>query len=305
MNMRRDIRFMSKGVRCAGWLYVPDNLPANRKAPAIVMAHGFSGVKEALLPNFAEQFVEAGFVTLLFDYRYLGESEGEPRSQIIWYEQIEDYRNAITWVSEQPEVDANRIGIWGTSYAGAHVLYVGAYDRRVKAVVSQIEGGIDFWDLLSKVNGPQGLSQFLDLLTQDRIARYKTGAVNYIKVIAPPGELQALGDPEAYEFFENVASKVAPNWKNQVTMESLEKMLEYNVSVVLPRISPTPVLMVLGEKDTLIPIDMAMKGYERLREPKGLCVVDCGHFELYHLDPWFSKASGAATDWFKKYLGSA
>jgi fermentation-respiration switch protein FrsA (DUF1100 family) len=302
--MRRNIGFMSKGVCCAGWLYVPDNLQVGQKAPAVVMAHGFSGVKEALLPNFAERFMEAGFVTMLFDYRYLGESEGEPRSQIIWYEQIEDYRNAITWVSEQPEVDANRIGVWGTSYAGAHVLYVGAYDRRVKAVVSQISGGIDFWDLLLHVNGPQGLSRFLDLLTKDRIARYKTGQVNYIKVIAPPGELQALGDPEAYEFFENVASKVAPNWKNQVTMESLEKMLEYNVSVVLPRISPTPVLMVLGEKDTLIPIDMAKKGYERLREPKGLCLLDCGHFELYYLEPWFSQASGAAVDWFKKHLRS-
>ena len=66
MNMRRNITFMSKGVRCAGWLYVPDNLSAGRKAPAIVMAHGFSGVKEALLPNFAERFAEAGFVTLIF-----------------------------------------------------------------------------------------------------------------------------------------------------------------------------------------------------------------------------------------------
>ena len=302
--MRRNIRFMSRGVRCAGWLYVPDNLPANRKAPTIVMAHGFSGVKEAFLPNFAERFVEAGFVTMLFDYRYLGESEGEPRCQIIWYEQIEDFRNAISWISEQPEVDANRIGIWGTSYSGAHVLFVGAYDRRVKAVVSQVQGGIDFWDILYHVQGSEALNQFYDFMAQGRIARYKSDTVNYIKVIAPPGEPQALGDAESYEFFENVASKIAPNWKNQVTIESLEKMLEYNVSVVLPRIAPTPVLMVLAEKDTLIPIDMAKQGYERLREPKGICLVDCGHFDLYYREPWFSQASGAATDWFKKYLGS-
>jgi dipeptidyl aminopeptidase/acylaminoacyl peptidase len=109
--MRTDISFMSCGLRCAGLLYVPDDSAAGQRLPAIVMAHGFSGVKEAYLPRFAEQFVAAGFVTLIFDYRYLGASEGEPRSQIIWHEQIEDYRNAITWVSEQPHVDPTRIGI--------------------------------------------------------------------------------------------------------------------------------------------------------------------------------------------------
>jgi uncharacterized protein len=300
--MRRNITFMSKGLRCAGFLYVPDNLPAGRKAPAIVMAHGFSGVKEALLPNFAERFSEAGFVTLIFDYRYLGESEGEPRSQIIWYEQIEDYRNAITWISELPEVDANRIGIWGTSYAGAHVLYVAAYDRRVKAVVSQVSGGVDFWDLLMHGSGPEAFGQLCNFLAQDRIARYKSDAATYVKVIAREGELQALAGPEAYEFFENEVSRLGPNWVNQVTIESLEKMLEYNISVVLPRISPTPVLMVLAERDFLIPIDMAKQGYERLREPKELCVVSCGHFDLYYKEPWFSHVSKAATDWFKKYL---
>jgi uncharacterized protein len=302
--MRRNITFMSKGLRCAGFLYTPDNLPAGKKAPAIVMAHGFSGVKEALLPNFAERFSGAGFVTLVFDYRYLGESEGEPRSQIFWHEQVEDYRNAITWVSELPEVDANRIGIWGTSYAGAHVLYVGAYDRRVKAVVSQVAGGIDFWDLLLHGSGQEAFDQFCNFLAQDRIARYKSGAVNYIKVIAPEGELQALGGPEALEFFTTEVSRLGPNWQNQVTIESLEKMLEYNISAVLPRISPTPVLMVLAERDFLIPIDKARQGYERLGEPKKLCVVSCGHFDLYYKEPWFSEVANTATDWFKKYLAS-
>jgi len=68
-------------------------------------------VKEAILPDFADRFVESGFVTLVFDYRYFGDSEGEPRSQVFPLEMVEDLRNAITWVSDQPEVDSERIGI--------------------------------------------------------------------------------------------------------------------------------------------------------------------------------------------------
>jgi fermentation-respiration switch protein FrsA (DUF1100 family) len=266
------------------------------------MAHGFSGVKEAYLPRFAEQFVAAGFVTLLFDYRYLGSSEGDPRSQIIWHEQIEDYRNAITWVSEQPHVDPDKIGIWGTSYSGAHVLHVGAYDRRVKAVVSQVHGGVSMWGIIQDLMGSEGLAQFIELLEEDRAARYKTGVVTYMKVAAPEGEPAALNAPGAYEFFTGEHAQMAANWRNQVTIESLEKMLEYDVTVAMGRLSPTPLRMILAEKDELIPIDLAREAYRHASEPKDLLTLPCGHFDVYHIEPWFSNASGAAAEWFREHL---
>ena len=77
-------------------------------------------------------------MVLVFDFRFLGASDGNPRGQIIPHEQQEDYRNAITWMSLQPEVDADRIGVWGTSLAGGHVLHLAAFDRRIKAVVAQV-----------------------------------------------------------------------------------------------------------------------------------------------------------------------
>jgi dienelactone hydrolase len=133
--MRKDIMFTSKGLHCRGWLFVPEGLQG-RKAPTIVMGHGFTGVKEMGLANFAERFAAAGFVTLVFDYRYFGESEGEPRSQLFPLEQVEDFRNAVTWVSDQPEVDPQRIGLWGTSYGGGIATYVATFDKRIKAVVA-------------------------------------------------------------------------------------------------------------------------------------------------------------------------
>ena len=135
---RIDVTFKSEGLNCAAWYYAPKNLKQGEKHPAIVMAHGFSAVKEMNLDGFARRFAEAGFIVLVFDYRFLGASEGEPRGQIFYYDQISDYQNAITWVSLQSEVDPERIGIWGTSYSGGHVLCVAALDKRVKAVVAHV-----------------------------------------------------------------------------------------------------------------------------------------------------------------------
>ncbi len=115
--MRQDVTFPSEGLNCAGWLYLPDDLEGDEKRPAIVMAHGFSAVNENYLANFAEKFEEAGFVVLVFDYRFFGDSEGEPRGHLIPAEQHKDYKNAITWISQRSEVDPDRIGIWGSSYS--------------------------------------------------------------------------------------------------------------------------------------------------------------------------------------------
>jgi fermentation-respiration switch protein FrsA (DUF1100 family) len=89
---------------------IPPGLEEGQRAPAIIIAHGFSLLKEQVLPDIAERFAAAGCVTLTFDYRYFGESEGEPRCQVFPLEMAEDYRNAITWLSDQPLVDpgANR-----------------------------------------------------------------------------------------------------------------------------------------------------------------------------------------------------
>lgn len=176
---RRDVTFNSQGLKCAAWYYVPHAASGDKKRPAIVMAHGWSATKEMFLDNFASKFADAGFVVLVFDYRFLGASEGEPRGQLFPADQHEDYRNAMTWVSLQKEVDPNRIGIWGTSYSGAHVLQIAAYDRRVKAVVSQVPG-TDSWELVRRNVPSIEWDGMFAWLASDRQQRYTIGKVNYI-----------------------------------------------------------------------------------------------------------------------------
>ena len=134
--MRQDVDFQGDGPRLRGWLYTPDT--GDGPFPTVVMAHGFSAVKEMYLDRFAEVFARAGLAALVFDHRNFGASDGEPRQEIDPWAQVRDYRDAITYAHTRPEVDRERIGVWGSSYSGGHVLVVAAIDRRVRCAVAQV-----------------------------------------------------------------------------------------------------------------------------------------------------------------------
>lgn len=126
------------GLKLAALFYTPENASGS-KLPCIVMSNGFGAIKEMGILPFAERFpAELGVAVLLFDNRCLGESEGEPRQEVIPSLQISDYSDAISYAQLRSDVDPQNIAVWGTSYSGAHVLTVGAVDRRVKCVVSQV-----------------------------------------------------------------------------------------------------------------------------------------------------------------------
>src|SRR6266550_5893250 len=139
---KRDLMFKSGESFAAAWLFLPKAAAPGARVSGVAMAHGLGAVKEMYLEPFARRFAEAGIAALLFDYRGFGASGGEPRQRIFPRDQIEDYRSALTWLSLQPEIDADRLGVWGSSFSGGHVLHVAAYDPRVKAVVSQV-GAMD------------------------------------------------------------------------------------------------------------------------------------------------------------------
>src|SRR5215813_8653015 len=134
--MEKAVQFYSEAVPIAGVLFVPDNLPRGEQHPGIVFCHGFTAVKKVLLPEAARRLAQLGYIVLTFDYRFLGASGGEPRRQIIPMLQIQDIRNAVTFLQYQPEVAADRVGLLGVSLGGANVSYAAGVEDRVKATVS-------------------------------------------------------------------------------------------------------------------------------------------------------------------------
>ncbi len=137
---KRTVKFYSESVRLEGDLYLPSDLKAGERRPGIVLCHGFTGLRELILSDYAKVFADAGFVAFTFDYRGFGGSEGE-KWRLIPLEQIDDIRNALSFFEAQPQVDPERIGLWGTSFGGANAPYAAAVDSRVKAVVGQVGFG--------------------------------------------------------------------------------------------------------------------------------------------------------------------
>jgi uncharacterized protein len=295
--VRQDVTFSSQGVECSGWLYVPDDLAPGQKRPAVVMAHGLSGVKEMGLDHFGQRFAAAGLVALVFDYRFFGSSEGEPRGQVMPLEQSEDFRNAASWVSDQPQVDPDRLGIWGSSLGGAIALYTATWDKRFKAVVAQVPYAYNY-SILHKAD-PERWELVGKMLIADRVARYKTGANTYRKVVAQ-GEPCSLPTPDAYEWFTGWGP-LAPTWENAVTMAGVEKIKEFDPISQLHLISPTPVLVIAAEQDSAVPLALVQAAYERIPEAKSLVVLPCGHFDVYQ-GQWAERAADLATEWFTKHL---
>jgi len=300
--MRRDITFMSEGTACSGWLYVPDSVAGAEGAglPGVVMAHGFTGVKEMDLDPFAQAFADNGLVTMLFDYRYCGTSEGEPRQQILPAAQIEDYRNALSWLGTQPEVDATRLGVWGTSYSGGHVLYIGAFDLRVKAVVSQIPM-VDGWETGLRVVGAETFALLRETLAQSRQARYPDGPDSYFPVVSEDGGPSAIPQSGTRDHLLGLAES-APSWRNELTFGSLEALIEYAPGNVIERVSPVPLLMIVAPGDVLTPPDLALAAYERAREPKELLLLKAKPHHSVYSEPLRSLAVESAATWFGRHL---
>ncbi|HXV25244.1 MAG TPA: alpha/beta hydrolase [Alphaproteobacteria bacterium] len=297
--MRRDIAFKTEdGTTLRGWHYLPDQ--RSRRVPTIVMAHGFSAVKEMYLDKFAEAFAAAGFGALVFDNRNFGESEGNPRQEIDPWQQVRDYRDAITFAETLEETDPARIGIWGSSYSGGHVLVVGAIDRRVKCVASQVPlisghrnaRRLIRADLWAPVQG---------MLESDRRNRYQGKAPAMIPVVAEdPMAPAVLPTPDSWAWFTETERTRASNWRNEVTLRSVEMFTEYEPGIYIRYVSPTPLLLVVALQDHLTVADEALAAYQEALEPKRLVTLKGGHFDAYVAD--FETAAGAARDWFVQHL---
>ncbi|MEW2500639.1 alpha/beta hydrolase [Amycolatopsis sp. CA-161197] len=296
MTTRNDVEFAGEdGVTLRGWLFVPDQ-PGPR--PAITMAHGYAGVKEHGLEPFAEAFADAGFVVLVHDHRTFGASDGTPRQDVDPWRQIADWRRAITFLEARPEVDAERIGLWGTSYAGGHAIVLGATDRRLKAVVAQVPTISGVEQGLRRVP-PDAVAALEHAFAEDdrAVGRGEPPRSQTI-VSADPAVPASYRAPDAVGFYlQDIPEGI---WENQVTVRSTRAARMYEPGSWISRVSPTPLLLVVALNDTVTVTDLALAAYERALQPKRLELIPGGHFDPYVAE--FARSSAAARSWFEQHL---
>ena len=296
MIRRIDVQFPGDaGGQLRGWLFVP---PGEHPRPAISMCHGFAAIKEHGLERFARVFAEAGFVVLLHDHRNFGASDGLPRHDIDPWSQIADWRRAISFLETRPEVDRERIGIWGSSFSGGHALVLAATDRRVKCVVSQVPTISGFEQSRRRVS-PDAMSGFLESLTDDLRAQHRGEMPRVQSVVsANPSEAAAYRSPESIAFY--LQDLGGAEWTNTVTLRSSFAARMYEPGIWVNRISPTPLLMIVATDDRVTMTDLELTAYEQALQPKRLVLVPGHHFDPYVAE--FSTASEAARDWFTEHL---
>ena len=229
MAVREDIRFKVDGdVKLGAWLYLPDS-PQSR-SPAITMAHGYAGTRGHGIAKFAEAFAAAGFVVLLHDHRAFGISDGTPRQDVDPWRQIADWRRAISYLESLEEVDASRIGIWGTSYAGGHALVLGATDRRISCVVAQVPT-ISGYEQGSRRVPPEGVAALEAILDDDERAQARGEAPRLQAVVNKDiGVPASYRTKDAIDFYQQPLGPGA-RWDNVVTVRStrLARMYEPGV----------------------------------------------------------------------------
>jgi cephalosporin-C deacetylase-like acetyl esterase len=301
--MRKDIEFKSKGDTCRGWFYTPE--VGKAPFPAVVMAGGWTYVKEMVMPQYAKFFARAGVASLVFDYRNFGASDGEPREHLDPNMQIEDYKNGMSFVQSLPEVDPERVGIWGISYSGGHVLLLGALDPRVKCIVS-IVPLIDGYEAQVRGHGTEEMREVRALLMEDRKKRFETGEGGYIPMCAIDHQKTVCTWPfkRNYEVFMELKRTVAPAHVHRNTIESVELLMAYNISPFLPRILNIPTLMVVAEGDDHCHWDTEIQAFNQIASPikKITILPKVTHMSIYSEKTDLELAAQESTDWLVEHL---
>jgi fermentation-respiration switch protein FrsA (DUF1100 family) len=301
VSTRLDVEFPAHdGVTLRGWLYTPGDVP-DVPGPAVVMAHGFSATRAMALDRYAEVFADGGLTVLVYDHRGLGASDGEPRQVIDAWLQARDYRAAVTWVGARDEVDASRIGIWGSSFAGGVALVVGAVDRRVRAVVANVPwAGSPDVDYLETDALFAAMCDALNDPCGPGTATMRGEPAGPAAVVEEPGELLPafLPQPESSEWFLRAGRVPGSGWENRVWFGvAPAEAPAFDPGVAVGHVAPTPLLMVVATDDNLAATDVALAAFERAGEPKSLELLEGHHFVPYDGDA-FTRAATRARDFF-------
>jgi fermentation-respiration switch protein FrsA (DUF1100 family) len=298
------VEFRSEGDTIRADLYLPEGPGPH---PVIVMAGGWCYVKELRQPQYAEEFVQRGFAALIFDYRRMGASGGEPRQHLDPWDQIEDYRHAISYLETRSDIDRDRIGAWGISYSGGHVLVLGATDPRVKVIVSNVPV-VSGYENMQRVHGSERFRKLNELILEDRRKRFETGEYGYLPMSATPtspeAELVTWPFDEVKTVFEDLQRTQAPSHEHRSTIASVEMLMQYDVSHYAHRLVNKPVMMIVANEDDITSWDRETEVFDAIpsNEKRLVVLPSTSHMTLYSNLTALDLAAKAAGMWFTQHL---
>jgi dienelactone hydrolase len=290
---REDVWFNSGSDRINAWLYRP---AGTGDAPLLVMAHGLGAVRTMRLDTYAERFCAAGYACLVFDYRTFGDSEGEPRQLIDIGMQLQDWTVAVAYARTLAGIDYNRIGLWGTSFGGGHVIATAARLPGIAAVVSQcpFTDGIASLGTLSPLISARITAKAVRDLIAARIGRPPV----MVPTAGNPGEVALMNAPDAYPGFLRLVADGTP-LRNEVAARIGVKILPYRPGRLAAKVA-CPILFCVCETDSVAPSGPTRR-YAAMAPRGQIKLYPEGHFEIY-VDDAFERVVADQLDFLDKNL---
>lgn len=296
--------FKSEGLTCAGKLYLPDD--RSRDLPCVVLVNGFTGTSDWILPDFAKRFAEAGFAVYIFDYRYFGLSEGEPRYIVNLKKQRIDLRNAISMLRRQNAINAKKIILWGTSLGGSHVVHIASQDPEIAAVIGNVPG-IDVikgsntkgkakaanasnWDIVTT-----SVKLFIAVISDLGRSLFNLSP-KYLKVYGKAGEA-IFTDPAQADRFKRVETQ-SPLWQNKVAARSLFQLPIYKEGTI-ERIK-VPIFVAIATKDVEVNAEYLKTKFSKAANAE-IKEYPYDHFSLYH-DKGFEETVSDQVAFLKRHF---
>ena len=289
--MAEPLPVVVDGTVVAATVHRPDAAAAT--GAAVVLGHGLGAVADMGLAGYAARFAAVGLVAVTFDYRSFGASDGEPRRVLDVSRQLDDWAAVLAAVRGLDGVDRDRVALWGTSFAGGHVLEVARRDGRVAAVVSQcpFTDGLAAFGSDRPDTGPDGpgvIGQVLATarLTGRAVADRLGAALGRepvrVGIYGPPGSTALLTAPDCEEGYAALVPE-GSSFVNDVAARFVLQVPTYRPGRALAGLD-VPVLVHVCDHDSVAPATTAAR-YAAANPRAEVVHLDCGHFDLYR-EPW-------------------
>ena len=284
------VTFTSEGLKLVGDLRVPDDSPfeADGKLPALTLTGPLSGVKDQVVGDYAALLVEEGFVTLAFDHRNFGDSEGEPRQHEDSAGKLADLRDAVGYLASRPEVDPDRIAVVGVCLGGGYAVRAGAFDPRVRAIAG-VGGAYNSPHRLRGMLGTDGYRGLLAGAVENLERERTSGEMAYVPAVATDGPALMPGQ-EPFDYYGTERSTSAV-WENRMTVDSRWQLLTLDALSAADLLDRTPFLVVHGTVDTYCTPEGAQAIFDRASTAEA-DRVDRDPEPHRHLRPPASSSSG-------------
>lgn len=294
---RREVSFEVSGTLINAWQYMPENISI--PVPCIIMSNGFGGTKDMLLESYASRFIKAGIAVLAIDYRYFGESEGEPRQLFLISKQLEDCSAAIEYARGMKNIDPDRIAMWGTSASGGYGIIIAARDKKIACVCGQCPALDSHTDGKLAVKR-EGIWFFLRLFmhAQRDMGRSRFGlSAHKIPIVGKPGSIAMVNAPGVMEGYSKLAG---PGFINEACTRGMLRTHGFN-PVDYAKDVQCPVLLQACEKDNLVSLNSVIKTAKKLGEYAEVKKYPIGHFDIYTGEN-FEKSVTDQITFFRKHL---